>query len=166
LTSIGPATAATTATPTVFRLEQDAGVFEFEGTFQSGRGAGRFRFQPNHSFAATVRSLGVQDVDDLSDHELKNLAFGGISAAATRELMALGVTPLTRRDLVDLAVRQVTPAYVRGLRAAGLAEGTPVADIIELRFIGVTPAYVNELTRKGDRKLTGSQVLDLWRARR
>jgi beta-lactamase regulating signal transducer with metallopeptidase domain len=158
------ATAAAGPTPVAFRLEQDAGVFQFEGTFQSGRGSGRFRFEPNHAFAATVRSLGVQDVDDLSDHELKNLAFGGMSATAIREIIALGITPLTRHDLVDMAVRQVTPAYVRGLRAAGLPDGTTAADIIGLRFSGATPAYVSEMAALGYRRLSISQIIDLWRA--
>ncbi len=154
---------AAAPTRVAFRVEEDAGVFEYEGTFLSGRGSGRFRFEPNHTFAATLRSLGVQDTEAMSDHDLKNLAFSGVSTKAVRELLALGVTPLTRGGLVDLAVRQVTPEYVRALRAAEVTDANTAEGITEIRFSGVTPMYVTELAALGYRRLDGSQIIDMWR---
>jgi len=154
---------AAAPTRVAFRVEEDAGVFEYEGTFLSGRGSGRFRFEPNHTFGATLRSLGVQDTEAMSDHDLKNLAFSGVSTKAVRELLALGVTPLTRGGLVDLAVRQVTPEYVRALRAAEVTDANTAEGITEIRFSGVTPMYVTELAALGYRRLDGSQIIDMWR---
>src|SRR5437763_14421188 len=52
-------------TPVTFDLNRDAGNIHFTGTFTDGDGVGRFTFQPNRNYVATLRSLGVNgDVDD------------------------------------------------------------------------------------------------------
>jgi hypothetical protein len=105
--------AASDPTPVTFRVERDAGDFEFEGSFYLGRGAGQFRYRPERRFADTLRALGVAELGAVRDHDLKSFAFGDISAEAIRELRALGVWPLRKRDLVSLAVRVVTPESAR-----------------------------------------------------
>ena len=155
---------AASTTDSRFRFDQDAGVFHFEGTFLAGRGRGRFRFEPNRSFAATLRSLGVQNTDEITDHDLKNMAFFGISAAVVREITALGVTPLTRRDVVDMAIREVTPDFVRAMRAAEVTDAATAEGIVELKFRSVSPLYVTELATLGYKRLSGEQINDLARA--
>jgi hypothetical protein len=147
-----------------FRLEQDAGVFRFEGTFLAGRGRGRFRFEPNRAFGSTLRSLGVQNTEELTDHNLKNMAFYGMSAAVVREVIALGITPLTLHDVVDMAIREVTPDFVRAVRAAEVTDAATAQGIVELRFSGVSPSYVTELATLGYKRLSRDQIVDLYRA--
>lgn len=115
------------------RIEQDAGRFELEGRYADGRGAGTFRFVPDRDFVATLRSLGVTGLDAMSDHQLKNLAWGGMSEADVREFVALGYAPLALRDLIDMAIFQVDPAFVRRARAAGVPADAPIAKLIDLR---------------------------------
>ena len=149
--------------PVAFRMAQDAGTFEFEGTFRAGRGAGSFRFRPDRDFAATLRSLGVDSARDVSDHQLKNLAFGGISAAAVREVQALGFAPLTLSQLLDLAVFHVTPDYVRAMRAAGVRETKTVDQVVDLRFHDLTPAFVRCVRDAGYRDAAPDALLEMRR---
>ncbi|HEX8359684.1 MAG TPA: M56 family metallopeptidase [Longimicrobium sp.] len=124
------------SSPVAFRIEQDAGTFELSGAFQNGTGTGPFRFHPNRGFISTLRSLGLEGVGEATDHQLKNLAWGGMSAADIRELRAAGVTPLTFRGVVDMAVFQVTPEYAR------------------------------EVAAQGRRGISPEELIDLWRSRR
>jgi beta-lactamase regulating signal transducer with metallopeptidase domain len=107
-----------------FRMEQEAGVFNFEGRFAGGAGNGDFSFAPNKGFLATLRSLGVRDADRVGIHQLKNLAFGFMSADSVRALMAEGLTPLRLNEVVDLAVYQITPEFVRQAKAEGYTDLT------------------------------------------
>jgi hypothetical protein len=116
-----------------FRIEQDAGIFTFRGDFTAGRGSGNFTFEPHPDFAATLRAIGVSDADRIGIHQLKNLAFGFMSADAIRQLMAAGIRPLSLRDIVDLSVYQVTPEFVRALQAQGYTDLTP-RRVIDLRM--------------------------------
>lgn len=150
--------------PVTFRVEQDAGTFDFEGSFQAGSGTGRFRFQPNHRFIPVLRSLGVGGVGEVTDHQLKNLAFGAISAVAVREFQSLGFESLTLGDLLDLAIRQVTPAYARQLQSLGVSGADTVSGLIDLRFSGVPVAYVRELATLGHRGISASTIIAMREA--
>jgi hypothetical protein len=112
-----------------FRLVQDAGVFTFNG----GAGSGEFTFAPNKSFLSTLRSLGIRDADRIGIHQLKNLAFGFMSADSVRGLIAEGLAPLTLHDVVDLAVYQITPAFVRQVKTAGYTDLT-VRRLVDIKM--------------------------------
>lgn len=116
-----------------FRIEQDAGVFTFVGQFDGGAGSGDFSFAPNKDFLSTLRSLGVRDADRIGIHQLKNLAFGFMSAERVRGLMGEGITPLRLNEVVDLAIYQITPEFVRQMKAQGYTDLT-VRRLVDLRM--------------------------------
>jgi beta-lactamase regulating signal transducer with metallopeptidase domain len=147
-----------------FRIEQDAGEFDFTGEFARGRGAGQFSFTPNPAFPATLRALGVRGADHVGIHQLKNLGFGFISAASVREFMAAGLTPLTLEDLLELAVRQVSPAYLRDLQASGIRGLDSPRAIAEVKFHNVPAEYAREMSALGYKELTYRQLIDMYRA--
>jgi hypothetical protein len=147
-----------------FRIDQDAGVFEFNGTFARGRGDGRFVFRPNQGFPATLRALGVRDAERVGIHQLKNLAFGFISAASVREFIEAGLQPLTLNELLDLAVRQVSPAYLREMKAAGIQGAESVRGIVELEFHDVPASYARDLSALGYKTLTYRQLIEMYQA--
>jgi hypothetical protein len=152
--------ASPTPVPAAFRIQQDAGTFDFEGTFHGGRGTGRFRFTPNQWFASVaLRSVGIKAA---TDHQLKNLAYSGISTADVREFKAL-FPSLTMSELMDLAVRIVTPEYARTMRSLGVTGANTVRGVVELRFYNVPTAYVRELAGLGYRALSVSEVTEMWR---
>jgi hypothetical protein len=152
---------ASTSTPVVFRLEREAGVFEMEGAFREGRGAGHFRFVPNPGFGATLRGLGVREADQVTDNQLMQLAIAGTTAAGVREFAGLGLSPLTLRDLIQLSIHNVTPEYVRSLRALGIDGTGTVSGVVQMRIHRVTPEYVRSVEALGLRGLTSRQLLQM-----
>jgi hypothetical protein len=155
--------AAPTPTPVAFRVERDAGDFEFEGQFFRGRGSGSFRYRPERRFVDTLRALGVAELGAVSDHDLKNLAYGDISAASVREFRTLGLPPLRKSDLLELAVRHVTPEYVGALQSLGVPGANTVPGVVELRFHDVPVEYVRELDALGFRRLPGPLLVAMRR---
>jgi hypothetical protein len=152
---------ATTSTPVAFRIEREAGVFDMEGAFREGRGAGHFRFAANREFAATLRLLGVEGADGATDRDLMNLAMADASAANVRALMALDLGSVDLKELVELSIFNVTPEYVREMRSLGIDGTNSVRGMVELRIHHISTAYVRELESIGYRDLTRRQLLDM-----
>ncbi len=146
------------ASPVAFRIEQDAGTFEFSGAFQNAHGTGAFRFRPNRGFAATLRSLGLEG--PVSDHQLKNLAWGGVGAAEIREFRAAGVAPVTLRGVIDMAIFRVEPEYVRALAALGY-RGITTAELIDLWRAKVTPDFIRAVRDSGAGPTTPESLIRL-----
>ncbi|HEU0014218.1 MAG TPA: hypothetical protein VFQ45_11075 [Longimicrobium sp.] len=150
---------ADASTPVSFRLEREAGRFDFEGVFRDGRGAGHFEFTPDRGFASTLRSLGVEGADDLSDRELMHLTLANASAARTREFLRLDLGEIDVEDLIAMSIHGVTPEYVRELRSMGVTGTNSVGDVVAMRIHNITPAYVRELGSLGYRDLSREQLL-------
>jgi beta-lactamase regulating signal transducer with metallopeptidase domain len=158
-------TAASGPTPAKFHIDQDAGIFEFEGTFDRGRGEGSFLFKPNLDFPAMLRALGVREVDRVGIHQLKNLAFAPMSAADVQELMRIGLSPpLTLRHVVDLAVYRVTPTYLRALKSLGIRGIDSVRAVIEAKVFGLPVPYASDIVAVGFTSLTYRQLIEMYRA--
>ena len=121
------------------RIAQDAGTFALDGALRDGGGGGAMRFRPNRAYAATLRALGVTGVDTVGDHQLKNLAWGGVSAVAVRDFQALGYAPLALDEAIDAGIFGVTPTYARAVRAAGVPGAETMRGVIDLRHRGVRP---------------------------
>ncbi|WP_420129227.1 hypothetical protein [Longimicrobium sp.] len=150
---------ATTSTPAAFRIQREAGVFDMEGAFREQRGAGHFRFTPDRAFAGTLRSLGVQGADRATDRELMTLAMADASIANVRGLMGMDLGPIDLEKLVELAIFNVTPEYVREMRSLGIGGTNSVRGVVELRIHGISTAYVRELESIGYRDLDREQLL-------
>jgi beta-lactamase regulating signal transducer with metallopeptidase domain len=78
-------------------------------------------------------------------------------------LKAAGYDNLSADDLVGMKVQGITPAYIRGIQAAGLK---PTADeLIGMKVQGVTPEYIQELHAAGLKldvdQLIGMKVQDV-----
>lgn len=112
-------------------LEQDAGTFEMTGALQGGRGSGALRFTPHRDFVRTLRTLGIRGTVTVTDHNLKNLAWGEISAAPLRELQEIGYRSLTLEEIQSLGIFGVTSRFARTANA-GAATPMPVDELIDL----------------------------------
>ena len=147
-----------------FRMEEDAGTFEFTGAYRNGRGEGRFRFHPRREFGATLRALGIQGAGQVRDRDLMNLAFGGLSAADIQEFRALGIPVATMDQVMDLGIQQVSPEYVRTLQGLGATGANTVEAVVAARLFGVRGELVGELAAVGIRGLPLDEYVDLARA--
>lgn len=153
--------AAPVVTPVAFRIERDAGLFQLDGSFRQGRGSGRFRFDPNRGFVSTLVALEIVGAARASDLELMQLAISDVSARRIRDLVALGFTPLTIENLVEIGIFDVTPEYVRSLRAAGVAGTSSVSDVVEMRIHGLDADFVRAMEAEGLRGLSRDDLVEL-----
>jgi hypothetical protein len=132
-------------TPVDFRMMRDAGSVHFTGTFQHGDGAGRFTFEPNPAYAATLRSLGVA-TNDLDDERLFSLAIHDVSSNFIKEMQSLGY----REDLdqyIAFRIHGATPEFVREINALGYKPGG--GDLIAFRIHGATPSFIRDIRALG-----------------
>ncbi|HZG43387.1 MAG TPA: hypothetical protein VEY93_10525, partial [Longimicrobium sp.] len=156
--SAGALTAAA-STPVSFRIDREPGVFEMEGAFREGRGSGHFRFRPNRQFPSTLRSLGVARTDQVTDRQLMHLALAGASAEGVRRLSGLGLGTMDVEGVLKLFIFEVTPEYVREMRALGIAGASTVENVVEMRIHELTPAFVREMESLGFRDLDREALL-------
>lgn len=152
--------------PIEFRYDEDAGVFAFSGSVHTPTGTGTFHFTPKRPFASTLQAAGIAKSSDISDRDLMNLAFGGFSAQSIRRFGELGFDHITKEEMMDLAIQQVTPDYVQSLRDLGVKGMTTVEEVVETKMFGITPDYVRGLASAGIRGLTGRQFVELHMNRR
>jgi hypothetical protein len=152
---------APASTPVSFRIDREPGVFEMEGTFREGRGSGHFRFRPNRQFPSTLRSLGVGGTGQVTDRQLMHLALAGASAEGVRRLSGLGLGTMDVEDVLKLFIFEVTPEYVREMRALGIAGASTVENVVEMRIHSITPAYVRGLRAAGFEGLSADDVTQM-----
>lgn len=167
------AAAAGSASDVRFTWTREAGVFRFSGTFDAGRGSGRYVFQPSETYLAAMRRLGYQiapadtprlAVLDVSTAYVKELADAGhaklsldeltrmrihrVSAADIREFRVLGLDVPSTDMLVRLRIHRVTPEFVRGLAGRGY-KGLLADDLVKMRIHRVTLEEIDELGALG-----------------
>jgi hypothetical protein len=138
---------ASSETPVHFAFNRDAGVIDFNGSFMSGEGVGRFVFTPNTSYASTLRSLGVSSDEPLDDDRLFSLAMHDVSTAFIRDMQNLGY----KEDLqsyVRFKIHGVTTDFVRELRSLGYNNLT-AEDLVRFRIHGVSPQFIHDMKDLG-----------------
>lgn len=153
--------ASATSNPVSFRIERDPGLFELDGVFRDGRGAGHFSFHPNYEFGSTLRSLGIAGADQVTDSQLIILALANTSAAYVREMTGLGLGSLHLKDVIELAVHGITPDFARSVRSLGVLDTLTVRGIVDMKIHRITPEYVRALEALGYRGLSRRELMDM-----
>jgi hypothetical protein len=172
--------------PARFRLRQDAGTFDFEGSFEAGRGRGRFGFTPDPAFAAELVRRGMERptaaqqfsmarhgvvlayLDELSAQgyarpttaALDRAGMSGADLLYLREMGALGYRVGTLEALMRLSNNGVNPGYVRQMRALGYRDLT--AELLtQLRTHGVDAAFARQMNSRAGRRLPVDELVRL-----
>jgi hypothetical protein len=150
---------AAATTPVQFVMRRDAGTITFDGTFRKGFGAGQLTFTPNRSYFSSIRSLGIRYEPQKSEEEdLFRYAMTDVSIGYAREMHAI-YPDSDLRDLYRLRAVNVTPAWLREMRGAGV-EIRSAQEAKKLAGTGVTAKFVRELADAGYKNLS---VRDLTR---
>ncbi|HEV2150050.1 MAG TPA: hypothetical protein VGR37_21815 [Longimicrobiaceae bacterium] len=169
-----------------FRLRYEAGSFDCEGWFRTGRGSGDCEFAPDAGFAAELErrgvgrptgwqqlSLALHDVgiaylDELASQryprpDVAELVRAGKHAAGLEFLRGMGAAGYrmgTLQELIRLRDHGVTPEFVREMAALG-HRGLPAEDLVRLRGHGVSFRFVREMRELGYGRLTIDQLVQL-----
>lgn len=158
LQGLPPAARDGSAADVTFRLVREVGTVTFSGSFDDGRGAGRYAFAPNATYIAAMRELGHPD---MAGARMMRLALLDVTTAFVRELRQAGRTSLPLDDLVRFRIHGVSGAIVRGFEQAGLTGLAPDA-LVRLRIHKVTAEFIQGLKT---RRYTGLDADDLTRMR-
>lgn len=172
--------------PMRFRLRQDPGTFDFEGTFAGGHGTGRFGFTPDPAFAAELERRGMERptpaqqfsmarhgvalayLDELATQgyarpttaALDRAGMSGADLRYLREMGTLGYRPGTLEALMHLSNHGVDPGYVRQMRALGYG-GLSAELLTRLRNHGVTSPFAQRMNARAGRQLSVDELMRL-----
>jgi len=121
-----------------FRVEREAGTFQFEGMFNLGAGYGEFTFAANEKFLADLKQMGYSDADG----KVLVLAAIDVTRGYIKELRELGLQPTLDR-LIECRIFNVDREQVEGLKAVGIS--SPSLDtLVQYRIFHVTPEYIKQ----------------------
>jgi cold shock CspA family protein len=169
-------------TPVKFELVRDAGNVQLEGTFDRDLGHGTFVFSANQEYLSAMKQMGYSEVDSKA-FELTMLDVSRAYAAelhglgykpslekliearifnANREqvegLKTVGVSDLSLDKLVQYRIFDVTPDYVREMRAS--FPNLSMDKLVEMRIFKATPEFSKEMASLGYGSLTSEQLVN------
>ncbi|HXD29683.1 MAG TPA: hypothetical protein VN643_01110 [Pyrinomonadaceae bacterium] len=141
-----------------FSLTREAGSIACEGSFQSegnqmSRGSGTFRFTPNMSFLAAMKSRGFdfeQDLkgrDDIEDRLFTATALN-ITTALADDLSSSGFGKLSVEDLFKAAIFKVDSKFMREMKASGFPN-LGMEDLVKARIFKIDANFVTQVSQMG-----------------
>jgi hypothetical protein len=141
-----------------FSLAREAGTIACEGSFQSegnqmSRGSGTFRFTPNTSFLAAMKSRGFdfeQDLkgrDDIEDRLFTATALN-ITTALADDLNSAGFGKLYVEDLFKAAIFKVDSKFMREMKASGFPN-LSMEDLVKARIFKIDANFVTKVSQMG-----------------
>jgi len=145
--------------PATFRLEQEAGAIQYEGSWSDGKGRGEFVFTPSQTFRSKIEGLGVRGASGLDERELFQFAIFNVSSSLIGELKSFGYDDIDSEDLIAVAIHRVTPEFIRDLRALGYHD-ISLQNLTALRIHGITTQYAGDMILD-DRRPTGEELIAL-----
>jgi len=128
--------------PVKFELVREAGTVQFEGTFKKGVGTGTYEFASSPTFLAKMKAMGFQGLED----EALALTMVDVTIAYAEELRSLGFKP-DLDHVISGRIFKVNREQVEGLKAAGIT-GLSLDKLVECRIFNVTPEFVREMRAK------------------
>ena len=145
-----------TANDVQFTWSREAGTFRFSGSFDRGRGSGRYVFTPSEQYLAAMRKSGYQ----IGPSDTLRLAVLDVSTAYVRELQDAGYSKLTLDELTRMRIHRVSASDIREFRALGL-DGLSTDMLVQLRIHRVTPDFVRGLTARGYKGLIPEDLVKM-----
>ena len=132
--------------PVRFQMRREPGTVEFEGTFHDGRGAGEYTFVPNPAYPGMLERLGV--VERGEDYDLLTMTLFDVSTPFIRSMQAIGYKEGIQQ-YVSFRIFKVDPVYVKDMADVGFAH-LPADKLVETRIHNVTPEYIRHMRANGE----------------
>lgn len=146
-----------------FSFVREAGNIDCEGAFQSGKGAGTFRFAPNGNFVSAMkargfdfnepsnksRSLRFNQNDSIeANQRLEERLFAAatlnLTTAFTDDLLAANFGKLDIDDLFKAKIFDITPQFMSEMKAVGFPN-LDMEDLVKARIFKVDADYVRQV---------------------
>ncbi|HEX8846097.1 MAG TPA: hypothetical protein VF791_15710 [Pyrinomonadaceae bacterium] len=128
-----------------FRLVREAGTFDFEGTFNGGRGSGIWTLTPSQSFIGEMRARGY---DNLSEERLYALAMIDVRTKTIDDLKTAGFERLSLEDVIKATIFKITPQYISEMKSLGF-EDLELEELVKGRIFQIDAAFAKEVREMG-----------------
>jgi beta-lactamase regulating signal transducer with metallopeptidase domain len=148
-------------TTTHFQMRRDAGTFHFEGKFD--RDKDELWGEGECYFRPNpdyVAKMGTLGYDLDSDEDVFELAVHDVTLAYVQGLHDAGYDDLSRNKLVEAHIHDVTPEYISGLAAFGYKD-LNIDKLIEMNIHDVDPEYVQGLADLGHTDLPADRLVEM-----
>jgi len=139
------------------RVSREAGTLDLVGSFNAGKGQGRFTLTPNESFFAALAARGY---GNLTDKQVFSAVMANMKIASIDELKAAGYDGLTFNKLIEASIFNVNTALIADLRSAGFDQ-LPFNKLVEARIFKVDAAFAQQAESYGFGKLPFNKLVEL-----
>ncbi len=142
--------------PVKFSLVREAGTISCEGTFQSGKGAGTFRFTGNQSFIAAMKSRGFDFENNAatwhderdSENKLFSAAVLNITTALADDLLSAGLGKIDLDDLFKAAIFKIDSKFAREMKASGFPN-LGMEELVKARIFKIDANFASQVAQMG-----------------
>lgn len=138
-----------------FQLTREAGTMEFTGKFDDDQGMGKYIFQPNKAYAA---SMNKEINESLSDRDLMVFFFIDIKISYAKMLKSEGYKDLDKDKLIPLAALNIDTAFIHSLKESGL-KGLTLDQMIPLKSLDIDKKYIQEIRSAGYPDISSDQLI-------
>lgn len=172
--------------PVNFFIQREAGTVRLSGTFNQGKGAGKFTFSADRNFVAAMNNAGFDNISakdlfaahvldvksatvaDLRASGLQNLEFEDVFKATIfkidsnyiSQMNGAGFGNLGMEDLVKGRIFKIDAEYAREISQMGFG-GQNLEELVKFRIFKVTPEFLNQMRGEGLADLNAEQVVKL-----
>jgi hypothetical protein len=143
--------------PVQFKIDREAGVFQFEGVIRDGEGGGEFELHFKPKFLTEMASLGHSTI---SEDDLFLMACLNLTTAEVKELNALGYNKLTTEQLVEMKIHGVSPKFISDIQSRGYTDMSE-EKLVEMRIHGVTPEFIDAIAAAGYRNVATNRLVEM-----
>ena len=138
-----------------FQLTREAGTMAFTGKFEGNQGMGKYKFQPNKQYAA---SMNKEINETLSDRDLMVFFFIDIKMAYVKMLKTEGYKDLDKDKIIPLAALNIDADFIHSLKESGL-KGLTLDQMIPLKSLGIDKKYIQEIRTAGYPDISSDQLI-------
>jgi hypothetical protein len=125
--------------PVRFELRRDAGTFQFTGEFNHGLGHGEYSFTSSPEYVAGMKQMGYPGAEG----QAFELAALDVSRSFVKEIRELGYKP-SLEELIQARIFKVGREQVEGLKSVGVTN-VPIETLVEYRIFDISPEYIREM---------------------
>jgi hypothetical protein len=137
-----------------FSLVREAGRIDCEGSFQNGKGSGKFTFTGNLSFVAAMKSRGFDFEEDSAndDRHSENRLFAAttlnVTTALADDLSSAGFGKLGVDDLFKAAIFKIDSNFMREMKASGFGD-MGMEELVKARIFKIDADFARQVSQMG-----------------
>jgi beta-lactamase regulating signal transducer with metallopeptidase domain len=115
-----------------FKVSREVGIFELEGDFVQGKGAGSWRLIPSESFVSNMENRGYVN---LTETDLFYAAVNNINNKYIEDFESTGYRNLKFKQFIEASMVGITPERIKRAREMGYTN-VSFEQLMKLREIG------------------------------